>query len=71
MGGADPDAGIDPVRLTRRGGAGRDEKFLQDHVNDRPYAASSHLDVAVAQVYRTAMSGRCDARPELAQTPTR
>ena len=59
---------IDPVRLTCRGVVGKDEKFLHDYVNDRPYAASSHLAVAIAQVYRTAMSGRCNVRPELAGT---
>lgn len=60
---------IDPIRLTRRGGSAQGGKFLQDYINDRPYAASSHLRVAIAKVYRTAMSGRCDALPELAGSP--
>jgi 3' terminal RNA ribose 2'-O-methyltransferase Hen1 len=38
-------------------------------VNDRPYAASSLLAVALKDVFRTALTGRCDARPELAATP--
>ncbi|TNM59954.1 3' terminal RNA ribose 2'-O-methyltransferase Hen1 [Streptomyces sp. NP160] len=38
---------------------------LADHVNDRPYAASSLLAVALGKVFRTALAGRCDARPDL------
>jgi hypothetical protein len=58
---------VDPVGLVRgrRGPAG--EAFaLGQYVNDRPYAASSMLAMAVKDVYRTALTGRCDARPELA-----
>ncbi len=58
---------IDPVGLVRRSG---DNTFaLEQYVNDRPYVASSFLSVAIAQVYRTALGGRCDDRPELAETP--
>ena len=60
---------VDPVRLTRGNGSGQPGQFLQDYINDRPYAAGSHLSVAIAQVYRTAMAGRCDAMPELAAKP--
>lgn len=66
---------VDPVGLVRgSGGRGRRggsiEAFtLGQYVNDRPYAASSLLAVALGRVFRTAMSGRCDARPELAATP--
>ncbi len=59
---------VDPVGLVR-GRQGRDggEGFgLGQYVNDRPYAASSLLAVAMSRVYKTAMSGRCEARPELA-----
>jgi 3' terminal RNA ribose 2'-O-methyltransferase Hen1 len=35
-------------------------------VNDRPYVASSFMSVALAKVFGTAMTGRCDDRPELA-----
>ncbi|HET9142023.1 3' terminal RNA ribose 2'-O-methyltransferase Hen1 [Actinophytocola sp.] len=52
---------IDPVALVRGRGA-----TLSQYVNDRPYAASSMLAVALGSVFRTAMNGRCDARPELA-----
>jgi 3' terminal RNA ribose 2'-O-methyltransferase Hen1 len=59
---------IDPVALVRgRRGASAPEGFsLGQYVNDRPYAASSMLAVALARVFKTAMSGRCNARPELA-----
>lgn len=57
---------VDPIELVRsrrfRGGAGT----LADYVNDRPYASGSMLAVALRAVFRTAMTGRCDARPELA-----
>jgi 3' terminal RNA ribose 2'-O-methyltransferase Hen1 len=61
---------IDPVGLVRnrRGPAG--EGFsLEQYVNDRPYAASSFLSVAIAQVLGSALSGGCKERPELAATP--
>ncbi|WP_091450896.1 3' terminal RNA ribose 2'-O-methyltransferase Hen1 [Actinokineospora iranica] len=50
---------VDPVARPRDG----------QHVSDRPYAAGSQLAVAMATVFRTAMTGRCDARPELAERP--
>jgi 3' terminal RNA ribose 2'-O-methyltransferase Hen1 len=55
---------INPVDLARgrKGGSGG----LFDYVNDRPYVASSFLSTAIARVYGTAMSGRCDRRPEMA-----
>nr|MDT0659941.1 3' terminal RNA ribose 2'-O-methyltransferase Hen1 [Micromonospora sp. DSM 115978] len=53
---------VDPVALVRGTGSGYS---LAQYVNDRPYAASSMLAVALGRVFRTAMSGRCDARPEL------
>jgi 3' terminal RNA ribose 2'-O-methyltransferase Hen1 len=36
-------------------------------VNDRPYAASSFLSVAIAKLFGTALTGRCKDRPELAE----
>ena len=64
---------IDPigvVRGHRRTGTGGPEAFsLAEYVNDRPYAASSMLAVALGKVFRTAMTGRCDARPDLAARP--
>ncbi|GAA0535091.1 3' terminal RNA ribose 2'-O-methyltransferase Hen1 [Saccharopolyspora subtropica] len=55
---------VDPVELVR----GR-HRALGQYVDDRPYAAGSLLAVALGSVLRTAMNGRCDARPELAATP--
>jgi 3' terminal RNA ribose 2'-O-methyltransferase Hen1 len=52
---------VDPVALVR----GRASSLTQ-YVNDRPYAAGSLLAVAMGSVFRTAMNGRCDARPDLA-----
>jgi 3' terminal RNA ribose 2'-O-methyltransferase Hen1 len=57
---------VDPVALVRdRKGGGE----LAQYVNDRPYAASSLLAVAIKEAFRTALTGRCDARPELAAGP--
>jgi hypothetical protein len=42
---------IDPVRLARRERDAPDTRPLEPYVNDRPYAASSFLSVALAQVY--------------------
>ncbi|MFF0271355.1 3' terminal RNA ribose 2'-O-methyltransferase Hen1 [Kribbella sp. NPDC004536] len=58
---------IDPIGLVRAGRGKAAEGFtLGQYVNDRPYAASSLLAVALGKLFRTAMNGRCDARPELA-----
>ena len=59
---------VDPVGLVR-GRRPNDAFALGQYVNDRPYAASSMLSVAIKDVFRTALTGRCDARPELAATP--
>ncbi len=55
---------VDPVALVR--GKNPGEGLLSQYVNDRPYAATSFLSVAIAQVLRSAMSGICKERPELA-----
>ncbi|GAB5494651.1 MAG: 3' terminal RNA ribose 2'-O-methyltransferase Hen1 [Phototrophicaceae bacterium] len=54
---------INPIDLVRGKGT-----TLSQYVNDRPYAASSFLSVAIAQVYGTALNGTCKSRPELAET---
>jgi 3' terminal RNA ribose 2'-O-methyltransferase Hen1 len=56
---------IDPIGLVR--GKGRAEGLIDAYVNDRPYAASSFLSVAMGRALRTAMSGTSRERPELAQ----
>ncbi len=59
---------INPVDLAR-GKAGAKRQTLAAYVSDRPYAASSFLSVAISQVFRTAMTGRCEQKPDLADTP--
>ncbi|MFH8389676.1 3' terminal RNA ribose 2'-O-methyltransferase Hen1 [Streptomyces sp. NPDC018036] len=60
---------VDPVALVRRGkGKGRGgapDAALAQYVNDRPYAASSLLAVALSAVFSSAMKGQCAARPGL------
>ncbi|MCB5165499.1 3' terminal RNA ribose 2'-O-methyltransferase Hen1 [Streptomyces bambusae] len=62
---------VDAIALVRKGreqgrGSGQADTALAQYVNDRPYAASSLLAVALAAVFRTALGGTCKARPELA-----
>jgi len=57
---------VDPVGLVR--GRGSSDGLLDQYVNDRPYAASSFLSVALTRSLRTAMSGASKERPELALT---
>ena len=59
---------INPVDLAR-GKAGAKPQTLAAYVSDRPYAASSFLSVAISQVFRTAMTGRCAEKQDLADTP--
>jgi 3' terminal RNA ribose 2'-O-methyltransferase Hen1 len=60
---------VDPVGLVRGRQGPQSEGFaLGQSVNDRPYAASSMLAMALKDVFRTALAGRCDARPGLAVT---
>jgi 3' terminal RNA ribose 2'-O-methyltransferase Hen1 len=58
---------IDPVGLVRnhRGPRGNDFSLSQ-YVNDRPFAISSFMSVALAKVFSTAMGGRSKERPDLA-----
>ena len=57
---------VDPVGLVR--GKGRGDGLLDQYVNDRPYAASSFLSVALNKALRTAMAGTSKERPELADS---
>ena len=59
---------IDPIDLAR-GKAGSKDGGLFDYVSDRPYVSSSFMSSALSRVFGTAMSGRCDQRPELAAQP--
>ncbi|MFK0020210.1 3' terminal RNA ribose 2'-O-methyltransferase Hen1 [Streptomyces sp. NPDC090798] len=66
---------VDAVALVRRGkgkGKGRGgapDAALAQYVNDRPYAASSLLAVALSAVFSSAMKGRCAAKPDLPARP--
>ncbi|MFD8826333.1 3' terminal RNA ribose 2'-O-methyltransferase Hen1 [Streptomyces sp. NPDC059605] len=64
---------VDAVALVRRGkGRGRGgapDAALAQYVNDRPYAASSLLSVAMSTVFKSALRGVCRALPERAAAP--
>ncbi|MFC8514766.1 3' terminal RNA ribose 2'-O-methyltransferase Hen1 [Streptomyces sp. NPDC057257] len=64
---------VDAVALVRKGkGKGRGgapDAALAQYLNDRPYAASSLLAVALSSVFSSAMRGVCGARPERAAEP--
>ncbi|WP_079124825.1 3' terminal RNA ribose 2'-O-methyltransferase Hen1 [Streptomyces lushanensis] len=64
---------IDPVALVRRskgkGRGGAPDAALAQYVNDRPYAASSLLAVALSTVFKSALRGVCAALPERAAQP--
>jgi 3' terminal RNA ribose 2'-O-methyltransferase Hen1 len=56
---------IDPVGLVRnRRGPSGEAHMLEQYVNDRPFAASSFLSVAIARTFGTAIT-----EEELAETP--
>jgi 3' terminal RNA ribose 2'-O-methyltransferase Hen1 len=57
---------VDPVGLVR--GKGQAEGLFDQYVNDRPYAASSFLLVALNKAFRTATTGVCKERQELADS---
>ncbi|MGW0712809.1 3' terminal RNA ribose 2'-O-methyltransferase Hen1 [Streptomyces sp. NPDC002643] len=64
---------VDAVALVRRGkGKGRGgapDAALAQYVNDRPYAASSLLAVALSSVFSSAINGRCKALPDAPARP--
>ena len=57
---------VDPVALVR--GKGHSDGMFEQYVNDRPYAASSFLSVAMGRMLREAISGRSRERQALADT---
>ena len=59
---------VDPVRLARGRARNSPDFSLAQYVNDRSYAASSLLGVALADVFSTARAGRCAARQALADS---
>ncbi len=58
---------IDPAALRTRGRERPDDFTLGRFVNDRPYAASSLLSAAIAQVFRSALRGSSKERPDLVE----
>src|SRR5271169_7199723 len=61
---------IDSIGLVRnRRGPSGEAHALEQYVNDRPYAASSFLSVAIARTFGTALTGKSKERQELADTP--
>ena len=57
---------VDPIALVRRNRGGPFP--LAAYVNDRPYAASSFLSVALRKMFGTALRGACKERPDLVDT---
>jgi len=59
---------VDPIALSRGRGERRDDgPPLEPYVNDRPYAASSFLSVALTRMFRSALAGTSKERPELVE----
>jgi 3' terminal RNA ribose 2'-O-methyltransferase Hen1 len=58
---------VDPIALVR-GARGSEGFSLGQYVNDRPYAASSLLAVALGKAFASARRGVSKERPELAET---
>ncbi|GAA1492821.1 3' terminal RNA ribose 2'-O-methyltransferase Hen1 [Curtobacterium herbarum] len=60
---------VDAIALARSKRYGADAQALSRYVNDRPYASTSMLALAIGQVFRSAMGGRSASRPERAAEP--
>lgn len=60
---------LNPLMLSRRWRGPVGENGLGQYVNDRPYAASSFMSVAISNVFGTALNGNSRERPELAKMP--
>ncbi|MCP3869863.1 MAG: 3' terminal RNA ribose 2'-O-methyltransferase Hen1 [Gammaproteobacteria bacterium] len=57
---------LDPIGLIRGKNAGQGSPYpLDQYVNDRPYAASSFLSVAISRVFSSALHGRSRERADL------
>ncbi len=54
---------IDPIGLVR--GKGRDNRTLEQYVNDRPYVASSFFSVALGRVFNSALAGKSESHKDL------
>ena len=60
---------VDPVGLVRSARGSAPDAALGQYVNDRPYAASSLLAVALGRAFASARRGVSKERPELAERP--
>jgi 3' terminal RNA ribose 2'-O-methyltransferase Hen1 len=60
---------VDPVALVRGARFASGGGLLDQYVNDRPYAASSFLSVAIRRVFGSALGGRTESRADLADMP--
>lgn len=59
---------IDPIHLIRGNKNPAPESSpLAHYVNDKPYVCSSFMSVALAQVYGSALGGKCKDKPDLAR----
>jgi 3' terminal RNA ribose 2'-O-methyltransferase Hen1 len=59
---------VDPIGMVRGKRRKKTGLPLEQYINDRPYAASSFLSVAIAQVLGSALKGQCKERPKLVDT---
>ncbi|MFD4183845.1 3' terminal RNA ribose 2'-O-methyltransferase Hen1 [Rhodococcus sp. NPDC058514] len=60
---------VDPIDLARsKFRSGSDGFALGQYVNDRPYAGSSMLAVAISRVFKSALAGTLASRPDLPLT---
>lgn len=55
---------IDPIGLVRK--KERDNRTLEQYVNDRPYVASSFFSVALGRVFNSALAGKSESHKDLA-----
>lgn len=60
---------VDPVGMVRGRAGSTQSGPMDQYVNDRPYAASSFLSVAMTQIFGSAFRGQCKERPELVDAP--
>jgi 3' terminal RNA ribose 2'-O-methyltransferase Hen1 len=60
---------IDPIGIVRGKRGSMEGGPLDQYVNDRPYAATSLLSVALGQVFGSACKGQCRERHDLVETP--
>ncbi len=57
---------IDPIGLVRS--KGRENRSLEQYVNDRPYVASSFFSVALGRVFNSALAGKSESHKDLASS---